>query len=230
MVSREAVQGVVLAGGGSTRFGDDEKALATLDGRPLVGRAVAAVAAGTSTSSPLVLSVADPEQGDRLRPALEDAVAGVDADATVEVVLDAAGHAGPLAGLLAATARADRPWLFVCACDMPFVTASGIAGLRGAVPAPGDGAHPRRDVGAVVPVVDGHPQPLHALYRTAAVERARGDLPETASLRALLDRLDPVVHVDPDDLAVDAGRAVTNVNTRGELRRLRADTGESTEP
>jgi molybdopterin-guanine dinucleotide biosynthesis protein A len=75
-------------------------------------------------------------------------------------------------------------------------------------------------VDAVVPVVDGHDQPLHALYRPEAVMRVAAGL-EGRGPRALLDRLDTVVGVPADEVDAPLASAVTNVNTREQLEAVR---------
>ena len=208
------VRGVVLAGGRSTRFGEADKALATLAGRPLVARAVEAVAAATD-GTPL-LSVATDAQAERLTGAL--------GDRPVESVRDDPALSGPLAGLTAAVEATDAPWLFVCACDMPLVSPEGVDALRARLArSAGTGASAAHDpVDAVVPVVDGYAQPLHALYRRDAVADAVAGLAAGDALMSLLDTL-AVERVDADTVDAPLAVATTNVNTREELAALRED-------
>ncbi|QLH82978.1 molybdenum cofactor guanylyltransferase [Halosimplex pelagicum] len=209
---RPRVRGVVLAGGRSTRFGDADKAVATLAGRPLVARAVDAVA--EATGEPPLLSVATDAQADRLADAL--------GDRAVEPVRDDPSLSGPLAGLSAAAGATDAPWLFVCACDMPLVSPASVRALRARLAAvdtdevTGD----RGGVDAVVPVVDGYDQPLHTLYRRSAVVNALADRSRGDALMALLDEL-VVERVAADAVDAPLAEATTNVNTRAELAALR---------
>ncbi|WP_135364000.1 molybdenum cofactor guanylyltransferase [Halosimplex halophilum] len=207
------VRGVVLAGGRSTRFGDADKALATYEGRPLVARAADAVAA--ATEGPPLLSVATDEQADRLRDAL--------GDRPVEPVRDDPSLSGPLAGLAAAAAATDAPWLFACACDMPLVSPGSIDALRARL-AEAAASGDRAD--AVVPVVDGYDQPLHALYRRSTLAGALADRSPGDALMGLLDGL-AVERVAADAVDAPLAEATTNVNTRAELAALReSDAGE----
>ena len=102
-------------------------------------------------------------------------------------VCDEVKDGGPLAGLAAALGQAETPWVFAVACDMPFVAPEVVEYLW----------RQRNDCQAVVPLVQGQPQPLAAFYSRscAAVigEVLAGD--GKHSLRALLARLD-VSYVD----------------------------------
>ena len=84
-------------------------------------------------------------------------------------VFDRHADAGPLAGLDAALAARDRPWLLVVAGDMPDLCGAVLDLLLAARAA---------DVDAVVPRIGGYPEPLLAVYgRTAApvIGRALAD-------------------------------------------------------
>ncbi|HEX5364011.1 MAG TPA: NTP transferase domain-containing protein, partial [Gallionella sp.] len=98
---------------------------------------------------------------------------------------------GPLAGLAAALASIETPWLFAVACDMPFVAPALLEYLAGR----------RAGYQAVVPVVQGCPQPLAAFYAGSCLESVREILAGDGkhSLRALLERLD-VCYVDEAQL------------------------------
>lgn len=213
MTDSRRVRGVVLAGGRSTRFDGGDKALAPLDGLPLIAHVVAAVDDGTDGLP--VLAVADESQGERLRSAL--------GERTVETVRDGDALTGPLAGLFSAVAAVDAPWLFVCACDMPLVTPAGIETLRAQVTAAEavpDDTPETAPVEAVVPVVDGFDQPLHALYRRQALDGVADDLSAGDALMGLLDRL-TVRRVDAADADAPLAAATTNVNTRADLDAVR---------
>lgn len=98
------VTGVVLAGGGSRRFGAD-KASHPIEYRSMIERVVDSVA--TICETVLVSVGTDP----RDYPL-----------SNVRYVQDHFSDAGPLAGIHAAMLASDSPWLLVAACDMPFVT------------------------------------------------------------------------------------------------------------
>jgi molybdopterin-guanine dinucleotide biosynthesis protein A len=161
---------VILAGGDSRRMGQD-KAMLSLDGKPLLQHVIDAV---TQVFPYVMISVRQPRDGLGLPQ-----------------IRDAQTHAGPLAGLAAALASIDTPWLFAVACDMPFVAPALLEYL----------ARQRGGHQAVVPVVRGYPQPLAAFYTGSCLGVIREILAGDGkhSLRALLERLD-VCYVDEAQL------------------------------
>ena len=209
------VIGIVLAGGRSERLagldlGGAGKAALVVGGESCLRRVCRAVAA----VAPRVIVVA--AAGQALPPL----------DVTVEVVRDAAPHAGPLAGIRDGLAHGmscgPRPsWAFVAACDTPLLSAAVVQLLvetaRSAV------------ARFVVPIVDGHPQVLAAviacdLAPAIAAVAAAGHGP-----RAVLDELvaqhpATVRFVTVDELAaVDPGlESFLDIDTPADLARLKS--------
>ena len=109
----------VLAGGRSSRFGSD-KALAQVNGKPLVQH----VADALAQVGDLTVVV---DRAGRL--------AGVDLPA----IVDDGSQRGPLTGLAAAMAHAGTGWLVLAPCDMLGLRADWLTRLRQAVQ-PGDRA------------------------------------------------------------------------------------------
>ncbi len=138
---------VVVAGGFSERFGDREKALATVAGEPMIARVVRAVA-------PVVGEVVV-----NCRPDQRGAFEAVLPPGT-RFALDRDGErdAGPVAGLARGLAAADGDGAVALACDLPLLETELVARLFE--------LHERRDCDAVVPVLDGYPQPLATVYDT----------------------------------------------------------------
>lgn len=198
------VTGVVLAGGESSRFSDGHKAAATLYGEPVLERVVAAVRAGTDAEP--VLAFRTETQREQLVELLDDR--------PVRTTIDDPSFSGPLAGLYGSFEAFETPWLFLCACDMPLISATAVRHLSD---------RRTRDADAVIPVgASGEPEPLHALYRRESVLRVRESVPATAGVRSLVSHLDEVVAVPFGDVpaGVDLERSTTNVNTRADLARL----------
>ncbi|MDL0130714.1 molybdenum cofactor guanylyltransferase [Halobacterium salinarum] len=158
--------GIVLAGGRSTRFGDREKALATLGGRPLLWHVVARL--GTVVDSVVVNCRRDQ------RAAFRAAVTTTDTD--VAFAVDPDPGQGPAAGLSTALNAVGEPVVAVTACDMPFIDPAFFAWL----------CDRRADAGCAgaVPVVDGHPQVTHSVL-AAAPTRVAVDAAAAAGNRSL---------------------------------------------
>ncbi|MBT8401765.1 MAG: molybdenum cofactor guanylyltransferase [Rhodothermia bacterium] len=95
------VTGVVLAGGGSRRFGSS-KAWHEVDGKPMVMRVLDEVRA---LANEVLLSVRSPS----------DFIEGY------ACVADRFPGEGPLAGLHASLLAASHDWVLAVACDLPFV-------------------------------------------------------------------------------------------------------------
>jgi FdhD protein len=136
--------GLVLAGGASRRFGRDKRTV-RVDGRHLVERAVAAVAAVTDDVL-VAVAVDRPLPGEvRLPPG-------------TRTVTDVVGHAGPLAGLVAGLAAASADVVVVLGGDHGWADAATLARLR-------DRLLDDEELDAVVVEAGGRRQPLAAAYR-----------------------------------------------------------------
>ena len=133
------IEGFILAGGLSSRMGEDKSRLR------LCGRTFVEIAAGALASVSSRVSVVGS------RPGVESH--------GLRVVPDIHEGLGALGGLHAALAACATPWAAVVSCDLPFVTAElfeRLASVRD------------KDADAVAPVQeDGRPQPLCALYAVA---------------------------------------------------------------
>ena len=122
--SREAITGLVLAGGRGQRLGGVDKGLQDWRGQPLVDHAIARLA-------PQVREVMI--SANRNAPAYASRVTRVLADASDD-------FPGPLAGILAGLRASATPWLAVVPCDSPRLPpdlverlASGLGDAPGAV-------------------------------------------------------------------------------------------------
>lgn len=136
---------MVLAGGASRRMGTD-KAQLIVEGEPLVLRAVRTLG---RVCAEVVVASGDGHRLDHLG---------------VQQVADAIPGAGPLAGIAAGLARARHDLVAVVAVDMPKASPAVLTLLAGLW----------RGEAAVVPVVQGRWEPLHAVWaRSAAPGIAR---------------------------------------------------------
>lgn len=193
------VSGAVLAGGRGTRLGQD-KALVEVGGEPLLARVVGRLA--QVCAEVLVVGRA----------------AGPPLPAPAKFVLDLIPGQAALGGLYTAVSAAACPLVIVVACDMPFVDPTLLRFLLGFT---GDG------VDAVVPLVRGEPQPLHAVYSRAcaggaAAQIMTGDL----KMAKLLDRLRVRYVAEAELRAVDPElRSFFNINTPADLELARSLAG-----
>lgn len=189
---------IVLAGGRSQRMGEP-KALLDWHGRPLVEHVVAQVAAGVD--GPVVV-VHAPNQA---FATCGVGLAGID----VEQMIDEVEGRGPLQGLASGLAalggRADVA--FVCAVDLPFIDAGFIRTLLGALGEEHD---------AVLPVHDGIPHPLAAVYRVALAPIVARLLDEGERRAGALARV-----VRTFELPLSDAAALRGFNTPAELARAR---------
>jgi molybdopterin-guanine dinucleotide biosynthesis protein A len=185
---------VVLAGGYSTRFGQQDKALAELDGDPLIRRVLDSVA---DEVDEVVVNCRDEQRG---------AIAEAVGDHDVRYAVDPVPDGGPVAGIRTGCRVARGKWTAVTACDTPFLEPSLVETLF--EQCHGDGAVPR---------IAGRKRPLTAVYDTdAAVEACETTL-GTGSRAAsdVLDRLSPVVVPDPAP-----PETVADIDTRATLQSL----------
>lgn len=193
-------QGVVLAGGYSTRFGDRDKALAEVGGDPMLARVVARL--GDATGTVVVNCRIDQ------REAFERALAGV--DAPVRFAVDPVPDEGPLAGLATALGAVEAAYVAVAACDMPALDPDFVEFLFGRA---------RGRDGAVPRLRDGTLQPAQAVYRRDAMAAAADrELPAgRRSLRGALDHLDAVVVSSEEVATRTTWRSLRDANTRNAL-------------
>ena len=144
------VTGVVLVGGRSRRFGSN-KSFAKVDGEPLIDRVTGLM---RSLFERVVLITNTPElYGHLCLPMFEDRIKGL----------------GPIGGIYTALMEIPSDYIFVTACDMPYLSGPLIRHLVSV----------KGDFDATVPVPGKYPEPLHALYSKRclpAVKRSIDDL------------------------------------------------------
>lgn len=131
--------GVVLAGGKSRRLGRN-KLVEPLEGAPLIARVIERL---RQVCGEIVVVGAEPGAADAL-PIPDDA----------RTAFDLYPDKGSLGGIYSGLAKATNRWSLVVAGDMPFLNASLIEYMASLA----DGYD------AVVPRVEGRPEPTHALY------------------------------------------------------------------
>ena len=193
--AREAVTGLVLAGGRGQRLGGVDKGLQPWRGLPLVDHALERLA---------------PQVGDVMISANRNASAY--AARVTRVLADASDDfPGPLAGILAGLRAAATPWLAVVPCDSPCLPldlverlAQGLGGAPGAVAQ-------RLHTDGVVRL-----EPVCCLLATALADDLARYLAEGGrKVEGWLSRhATPVLFDRPADAA-----AFANINTLADLER-----------
>ena len=190
------VTAVILAGGMSRRLGRN-KALEPFRGEPLIRRVIRRM--GGVAASVIVVA------NDRER------VAELDLPDGATPVIDEYPGKGSLGGIYTGLRAADTEWAVFCACDMPFPSPALYRALLSN----------REANDAVVPVVDGRPEPIHAAYSRACLEPINAKIAadqlkisgffEDVRVRYFTE--DRVRDIDPDLLSF------FNVNTQQDLEK-----------
>lgn len=140
----------ILVGGRSSRLGRD-KALVDIGGKTLAQRSYDVVSNALPDSRVTFVAAYEAQF------AIEAILAGG------RFIFDIVPGRGPLGGLHSALSDAATEWIFILACDYPFISSEMIALLRSKI---------SDHLAAVVPVQsDGRLQPLCAFYKT---QPARG--------------------------------------------------------
>ena len=194
------VSGIVLAGGGSRRLGQD-KALTTLGEQKLIEVVLERLA---RVCEDLVLSTNDPDKFAFLG---------------VRMAKDVYPHRGVLSGLYSGLEAARYPHAVAVACDMPFLNPSLLRFMILHIAG--------HDV--VVPRLSAGLEPLHAIYARTCLEPMREAL-ESGKLRIVdfWDQVkvryleeQEIDILDPDKLSF------FNINTPEDLARARELAGLS---
>jgi molybdopterin-guanine dinucleotide biosynthesis protein A len=197
MVMETEVTGILLAGGKSRRMGEDKRHLVVGE-QTLLERGLAVL---RSTFQDVLVVIAQDS------PPL-----GVDA----RVVRDLVPDCGSLGGLYSGLMQATTPWVFVVACDMPFLDQAVIAQFTSR----------RTTADIVMAKLDARLQPMHALYGKQCLPvleqmvRARQlkiqEMVSQSSLRVCYVTEADLLSIDP------SGRSFYNVNTLADLEAARS--------
>ncbi len=186
----------ILIGGSSSRMGRDKATLAFGE-TTLAGRAAAIVHAALPNAR-VTFVAADAGQ-----------FPGRNVIGDIEV------ERGPLGGLHAALKHAEREWIFVLGCDLPFVTGDLIQYLA---------SRTSDEIDAVVPLQsDGRVQPLCAFYHVTPCLKAADEVLQntgTPPLRAIFGNVK--MHTVLFDEIMDlpgSGDFFVNVNDPSDFQR-----------
>ena len=201
-----SVAGILLAGGSSRRMGRD-KALLPMPGQEHITFITHLIGILTTLCSEVVLVTRDKDQAVTYTKHLVAQEAS-----PVRIVSDRVPSTGPLMGLYSGLSTLQASHALVMAVDMPFVQKALLAFLL---------SYPLDDA-LLMPVVDGVPQVLLAVYPRATLpllatclQRGRHDL------RSILE-VAPVHYIEETQLrTVDPHlRSFMNFNTPDDLRSV----------
>lgn len=194
--------GVVLAGGRSTRFGEQDKATADLAGRPMIRRVGERL---VDVTDRLVVNC----RADQTR-AIEAAFE--DYPNPLTIATDPDPDQGPMAGIRTGLGATENEYAFVAACDMPFIEPGLVSHLFSRA----------RGYDAAVPRIgDGWFQTTHAVYRAESMAEAceRALCAGERKVIAPLEYLEYVV-IDEGEVREYATRTTfENLNTKEEFEQ-----------
>jgi len=164
---------VVLTGGESKRMGSD-KASVVLAGKSLLGHVLAQL-------KPLFADILISVREQRL-------------DIAYPQIVDGSKQRGPMVGINAALEAVKTDWVFVIACDMPFVFTGLIQHLAGL----------RSQHDAVLPFAFDRPQPLFGFYHKTCLPLMEARMKQgQRSMIRLLDDLDTCLLSEKQVKAID---------------------------
>jgi len=164
---------VILTGGESKRMGSD-KASVVLSGKSLLGHVLAQL---EPLFSEILISVRE-----------------IRSDITYPQIVDGAEDRGPMVGIKSALEAVKTEWVFVIACDMPFISTGLIQYLAGI----------RSQHDAVVPFAFDRPQPLFGFYNKTCLPLVEARMKQgQRSMIRLLGDLDTHVLSEQQVKAID---------------------------
>lgn len=196
---------LILAGGRSRRMGFKDKALIPIGNKTILEHVIESL---DGVVNEIIISMRDPSQ----QELLNDYIQGHD------VVLDKIQDVGPLSGILEGAKAATGEYVFVAACDMPFINTDVVELLF---------KHAEGH-DAAIPVWDNENlEPMHAVYRTkpVAMETEKAILRNEKFVLAPVFKMKDLVFVKIDEIReLDPDlRTFVNVNTPTDVEKLQHD-------
>ena len=196
---------LILAGGRSRRMGFKDKALIPIGDKTILKHVMDSL---DGVVDEIIISMRDAPQ----QELLNNYTQGHD------VVLDKLQDVGPLSGILEGGKAANGEYVFVAACDMPYINTDVVELLF------------KRAEGhdAAIPVWENENlEPMHAVYRTQpmAVETEKAILRNEKFVLAPVFKMQDLVFVKIDEIQqLDPDlRTFVNVNTPDDVEKLQSD-------
>jgi len=202
-----AYSAVILAGGRGKRMGCREKALMTINGKPLVTYVIKSL---EKVVDEIIISVRDKAQGELLNSILPG----------YKYAYDEFENKGPLSGILSGLTLCTNEFCFIAACDMPFINESVVKMLF-SMSEVHDAAILRWD--------DGFLEPLHAVYRCKSMiceSRRSIGFGENIILA-------PIFRIDVNYMSIETIRKIDpnlrtliNINTPEDMEKIKNNINE----
>ena len=197
------VSGIVLAGGMSQRLGRN-KAIEPVGGESLISRVIGRISEITDET---IVVVADMDQASVL-PLPESVV----------VATDIYPDKGSLGGIFSGLTAAGGEWGLVVSCDMPFLNIELFRYMLDR----------REGFDIVMPLLDGRPEPTHALYSKGCLSYIEGQLEASDlkiarffnAVRVNFVTEEEIERLDPTHLSF------FNINTEQDLEQARSLTAQ----
>ncbi len=176
------IDAIVLAGGRASRMGGRDKVMLDIDGKPLLQRAIEAVAEAECRH----ISVVGPERKIVLP-----------AGANVQFVREEPPFSGPVAAIETAVDLGSSDWVLMLASDVPHI-AEVVSLLVEVISA-------KPDVPAhLIESPDGYLEWLSSAIRRDVLDRELAALPDrSVGVRRLFHRIEFVQHADPRGITRD---------------------------
>lgn len=193
---------LILVGGRSRRMGFREKALLPIGDKTILEYVMDTL---DGVVDEIIISVRDTQQQELLK----DYTQGYD------VVLDKFADVGPLSGILEGFKAAKGEYVFVVACDMPYINTDVVELLFKLA----------EEHDAAIPVWENENlEPMHAVYRTRpmAVETENAILRNEKFVLAPAFKMQDLVFVKIDEIRqLDPDlRTFVNINTPDDIEKL----------
>lgn len=187
------VTGIILAGGSSIRFGQN-KAFADIGGIRMIDRIAEKM---KNIFEQVILISNEKERYEYIGiPVIEDLIKGL----------------GPIGGIYTGLMSMSNQAGFFIACDMPFVNEQLIRYMIGI----------RDDHAAIVPMVAGNAEPLHAIYSKSCLSTIKKLIDSNTYRVKLSYEKMPVRYIREDEIEKFCvpNKAFSNINTPDEFRNI----------
>lgn len=199
--------GVILAGGRSSRMGRPKMAI-RLEGESLLTRTTRTLLACCDEVLVIAAPAGNPD-------GVEDALHELGSLPQLKILRDLEPYKGPLPAIVRGLSEARGALSFVTAGDSPLLVPALVAGMLAML-------ENETPIHALIPRVDGHPQPLTAAYRSQPMRElflqalARG---ENSPRRVLHEA--PLRELSPSELRSwdPELRSFLNINNPADLER-----------